>query len=91
MSCCVHIRTLEPTGLYGRYSVKVWEGASPLPQFDLHVSVEGWFALALAFDLLLILMLGPPNHCRITGTPSLGEVPSVGAKAFWLLLGSFQK
>jgi len=34
---------------------------------------------------------GPPNHCRITGTPSLGEVPSVGARAFWLLLGSFQK
>jgi hypothetical protein len=22
---------------------------------------------------------GPPNHCRITGTPSLGEVPSGGA------------
>ncbi|TWR53711.1 hypothetical protein FIV41_24060 [Pseudomonas marginalis] len=30
---------------------------------------------------------GPPNHCRITGTPSLGEVPSGGAKAFCLLLG----
>ncbi len=30
---------------------------------------------------------GPPNHCRITGTPSLGEVPSVGARAFCLLLG----
>ncbi len=29
---------------------------------------------------------GPPNHCRITGTPSLGEVPSVGARAFCLLL-----
>ncbi len=28
---------------------------------------------------------GPPNHCRITGTPSLGEVPSVGARALWLL------
>ncbi|QDH66362.1 hypothetical protein FKZ69_20825 [Pseudomonas azotoformans] len=25
---------------------------------------------------------GPPNHCRITGTPSLGEVPSGGAKRF---------
>ncbi|MDQ0980758.1 hypothetical protein QFZ45_003936 [Pseudomonas synxantha] len=25
---------------------------------------------------------GPPNPCRITGTPSLGEVPSGGARAF---------
>jgi len=31
---------------------------------------------------------GPPNHCRITGTPSLSEVPSVGARAFCLLLRS---
>ena len=23
---------------------------------------------------------GPPNPCRITGTPSLSEVPSVGAR-----------
>ena len=30
---------------------------------------------------------GAPNPCRITGTPSLGEVPSVGARAFWLLWG----
>ncbi len=30
---------------------------------------------------------GPPNHCRITGIPSLGEVPSVGARALWLLWG----
>ena len=30
---------------------------------------------------------GPPNHCRITGTPSLGEVPSVGARALCLLWG----
>ncbi len=30
---------------------------------------------------------GPPNTCRITGTPSLGEVPSVGARAFCLLWG----
>ncbi len=30
---------------------------------------------------------GPPNHCRITGTPSVSEVPSVGARAFCLLLG----
>ena len=29
---------------------------------------------------------GPPNHCRITGTPSLSEVPSGGARAFCLLL-----
>ncbi|AZF20688.1 Threonine synthase [Pseudomonas sp. R3-52-08] len=29
---------------------------------------------------------GPPNHYRITGTPSLGEVPSGGARAFCLLL-----
>ncbi|VCU63408.1 hypothetical protein [Pseudomonas synxantha] len=28
---------------------------------------------------------GPPNPCRITGTPSLGEVPSGGARALWLL------
>ena len=28
---------------------------------------------------------GPPNHWRITGTPSLGEVPSGGARAFCLL------
>ena len=30
---------------------------------------------------------GPPNPCRITGTPSLSEVPSGGARAFCLLLG----
>ncbi|SDS40641.1 hypothetical protein SAMN04490182_1466 [Pseudomonas cedrina] len=30
---------------------------------------------------------GPPNPCRITGTPSLGEVPSVGARALCLLWG----
>ena len=30
---------------------------------------------------------GPPNHWRITGTPSLSEVPSGGARTFWLLLG----
>ena len=29
---------------------------------------------------------GPPNHWRITGTPSPSEVPSVGARAFCLLL-----
>ncbi len=29
---------------------------------------------------------GPPNPWRITGTPSLGEVPSGGARAFCLLL-----
>ena len=34
---------------------------------------------------------GPPNHWRITGTPSSSEVPSGGARAFCLLLGSFQK
>ncbi|TKK42811.1 hypothetical protein PflCFBP13517_04735 [Pseudomonas fluorescens] len=34
---------------------------------------------------------GPPNHWRITGTPSLGEVPSGGARALWLLWGSFPK
>ncbi|AZE61683.1 Threonine synthase [Pseudomonas synxantha] len=28
---------------------------------------------------------GPPNPWRITGTPSLGEVPSGGARALWLL------
>ncbi|VVO33432.1 hypothetical protein PS720_05183 [Pseudomonas fluorescens] len=31
---------------------------------------------------------GPPNTCRITGTPSVSEVPSVGASAFCLLLRS---
>jgi hypothetical protein len=30
---------------------------------------------------------GPPNTWRITGTPSLGEVPSVGARALCLLWG----
>jgi len=30
---------------------------------------------------------GPPNHCRIPGTPSLGEVPSGGARALCLLWG----
>ena len=40
---------------------------------------------ALDLDLLLISG-GPPNHWRITGTPSLGEVPSGGARAFCLLL-----
>ena len=30
---------------------------------------------------------GPPNHWRITGTPSLSEVPSGGARALWLLWG----
>ncbi len=29
---------------------------------------------------------GPPNHWRITGTPSPSEVPSGGARAFCLLL-----
>ena len=29
---------------------------------------------------------GPPNHWRITGTPSQSEVPSGGARAFCLLL-----
>jgi len=29
---------------------------------------------------------GPPTHWRITGTPSPGEVPSGGARAFCLLL-----
>jgi len=37
---------------------------------------------------LLLMLGGPPNHCRITGTPSLSEVPSVGARAFCLLLRS---
>ena len=30
---------------------------------------------------------GPPNQCRMTGTPSLGEVPSGGARALCLLWG----
>ncbi|MGY2505492.1 hypothetical protein ACW9HV_31570, partial [Pseudomonas azotoformans] len=39
------------------------------------------FALDLDFDLRR-----PVKHAgRITGTPSLGEVPSVGARALWLL------
>nr|BFE97392.1 hypothetical protein GCM10020185_79280 [Pseudomonas brassicacearum subsp. brassicacearum] len=28
---------------------------------------------------------GPTEQCRSEGTPSLGEVPSGGAEAFWLL------
>jgi len=34
---------------------------------------------------------GPPNQCRITGMPSLGEGPSGGAQTFWLLLGRLPK
>ena len=30
---------------------------------------------------------GPQNPCRITGTPSLGEVPSVGARALLVTFG----
>ncbi|PRW93136.1 hypothetical protein C7A10_11655 [Pseudomonas fluorescens] len=30
---------------------------------------------------------GPPNHWRITGTPSLGEVPSGGARALLVTFG----
>ena len=30
---------------------------------------------------------GPPNHWRITGTPSLSEVPSGGARAFLVTFG----
>ena len=33
---------------------------------------------------------GPPNQCRITGMPSLGEGPSGGARAFCLLLRSIK-
>jgi len=42
-------------------------------------------------ESLLLLIFGAPSNTlaerRLEGTPSLGEVPSVGAKAFWLLLG----
>ncbi len=31
---------------------------------------------------------GPPNHWRITGTPSLSEVPSGGARAFLVTFGA---
>ena len=34
---------------------------------------------------------GPPNQCRMTGMPSLGEVPSGGARALLVTLGSFPK
>ena len=35
---------------------------------------------------------GPPNQCRMTGTPSLGEVPSGGARALLVTFGAlFQK
>ncbi len=30
---------------------------------------------------------GPPTPCRITGTPSVSEVPSVGARAFLVTFG----
>ncbi|MDP9782603.1 hypothetical protein J2W59_002424 [Pseudomonas fluorescens] len=33
----------------------------------------------------------PTPQCLCSGTPSLGEVPSGGAKRFWLLLALFQK
>jgi len=48
--------------------------------------------LILILILISLLISGaPPNTCRITGTPSVSEVPSVGAKRFWLLLALFQK
>ena len=35
---------------------------------------------------------GPPNQCRMAGTPSLGEVPSGGARALLVTFGAlFQK
>ncbi len=52
------------------------------PHHSSRLSGRCAFALDLDFDLRR-----PPNHCRITGTPSLGEVPSVGARALWLLWG----
>jgi hypothetical protein len=55
------------------------------------ISIQQSDIRLLLIWLLILILGGPPNHCRITGTPSLGEVPSVGAKAIWLLLGSFQK
>jgi hypothetical protein len=61
-------------------------GASPLPhvdpiRFEKSGRLSGRLGLAFDFDLER-----PPNPCRITGTPSVSEVPSVGARAFCLLL-----
>ncbi len=47
----------------------------------------GCQAAVLSLLLLILILGGPPNPCRITGTPSLGEVPSVGARALCLLWG----
>ncbi|WP_207161300.1 hypothetical protein, partial [Pseudomonas fluorescens] len=48
--------------------------------------VSGLLICAFDLDLKSPHRGGPPNHCRITGMPSLSEAPSVGAKTFWLLL-----
>jgi hypothetical protein len=57
--------------------------APPLPHLDLHVSARPRSAFALAFDLD---PRRPVKHAGLrSGTPSLGEVPSVGARALWSL------
>ncbi|CRM42977.1 hypothetical protein [Pseudomonas sp. 24 E 1] len=52
------------------------------PHHSSRLSGRCAFAFDVDFDLRR-----PPNPCRITGTPSLGEVPSVGARALCLLWG----
>ena len=71
-----------------RYNRHIWLMPSQASQLPQKSTSNSALALALALFLILILILGaPPNPCRITGTPSLGEVPSVGARALCLLWG----
>ena len=88
------------TTRYIRYTEAMPSQASQLPQLSvpaLDVDVDLAFAsphssrpvgrCALAFDLDLDLRR-PASCCLRSGTPSLGEVPSGGARAFCLLLRS---
>jgi hypothetical protein len=63
--------------------------APPLPHLDLHPAGRPQPAFALAFDLD---PRRPVKHAGLrSGTPSLSEVPSVGARALFYFWGSFPK
>ena len=72
---------------YIRHTQLMSSQASQLPQENAHASSirSAVRPPRFAFDFDLGR---PPNPCRITGMPSLGEAPSVGARAFCLLLRS---
>ncbi len=80
----------RPVGEAG-YRKKCGRGLAPDSHGYLHrlvVAAGNHDTKRAALDLALLLISGgPPNPCRITGTPSLSEVPSGGARAFCLLLG----